>query len=215
MPQHIDPPKDIRVEVRVRNNLILSRMEHRGIDSVAELARQMGIDSQKATLYVLVNMTKAARNKGGTWHELAYKLADFFDCMPEELFSEFQQEIALETTTSYAEATYIEMQRLATRLQEPVTPELAYEAKQLRGAITHALGTLTPREARVIRLRFGFEGGEELTLKQIGKLFNVSGARIRAIEMKALRKLRHPSRSEIFSETVMSEGFDDNILDAL
>jgi|GEM_PF-1436929 RNA polymerase sigma factor (sigma-70 family) len=231
MPQQIDPPlKDVRVEVRVRNNLILSRMEHRGIKSVAELARKMGIESQKGMLGDLVNMTKAAKNESGTWHILALDLADFFECKPEELFSEFQQEIALEKNRSEAEMTYAEMQRLASRRQEPVTPELEYAAKQLRSAIDQALQMLTPREERVIRLRFGFDGGEGLTLDQVGELFGRSRERIRNIEARALRKLKHPSRCKgIFAaatfagkakqpwsgEIVDAEFFDDAVLDAL
>jgi len=57
------------------------------------------------------------------------------------------------------------------------------------------LKTLTPREERVIRLRFGLEDGSEHTLEEVGQSFAVTRERIRQIEAKALRKLRHPSRS--------------------
>ena len=58
------------------------------------------------------------------------------------------------------------------------------------------LQTLTPREAKVLRLRFGLEDGRPRTLEEVGKEFNVTRERIRQIEAKALRKLRHPSRSK-------------------
>ena len=56
--------------------------------------------------------------------------------------------------------------------------------------------TLTPREEKVLRLRFGLEDGRSRTLEEVGKEFNVTRERIRQIEAKALRKLRHPSRSK-------------------
>lgn len=58
------------------------------------------------------------------------------------------------------------------------------------------MNTLTPREAKVLKLRFGLEDGKSRTLEEVGKEFNVTRERIRQIEAKALRKLRHPSRSK-------------------
>ena len=58
------------------------------------------------------------------------------------------------------------------------------------------LSTLTPREEKVLKLRFGIEDGRTRTLEEVGKEFDVTRERIRQIEAKALRKLRHPSRSK-------------------
>ena len=58
------------------------------------------------------------------------------------------------------------------------------------------LSTLTPREEKVLRLRFGLEDGRPRTLEEVGHEFEVTRERIRQIEAKALRKLRHPSRSK-------------------
>jgi len=66
----------------------------------------------------------------------------------------------------------------------------------LREQLMSVLGTLTPREEKVLRLRFGLEDGRTRTLEEVGKEFNVTRERIRQIEAKALRKLRHPSRSK-------------------
>ena len=66
----------------------------------------------------------------------------------------------------------------------------------LREQLTSVLNTLTPREEKVLRLRFGLEDGRTRTLEEVGKEFNVTRERIRQIEAKALRKLRHPSRSK-------------------
>ena len=66
----------------------------------------------------------------------------------------------------------------------------------LREQLNNVLKTLTPREAKVLSLRFGLEYGKSRTLEEVGKEFNVTRERIRQIEAKALRKLRHPSRSK-------------------
>ena len=74
-------------------------------------------------------------------------------------------------------------------------PEEAAAATMLREVIERELGTLTPREAHVIRLRYGLHDGRSHTLEEVGKEFNITRERIRQIESKALRKLRHPSRA--------------------
>ena len=66
----------------------------------------------------------------------------------------------------------------------------------LKEQLDEVLSTLTPREAKVLALRFGLEGGHPHTLEEVGKEFDVTRERIRQIEAKALRKLRHPSRSK-------------------
>ena len=66
----------------------------------------------------------------------------------------------------------------------------------LKEQLAEVLSTLTPREEKVLRLRFGLEDGRSRTLEEVGKEFNVTRERIRQIEAKALRKLRHPSRSK-------------------
>ncbi|MFA5309759.1 MAG: RNA polymerase sigma factor RpoD [Dehalococcoidales bacterium] len=75
-------------------------------------------------------------------------------------------------------------------------PPVDIASKQLlKEQIEDVLGTLTPREQRVLQLRFGLEDGRSRTLEEVGVEFNVTRERIRQIEAKALRKLRHPSRS--------------------
>ena len=77
----------------------------------------------------------------------------------------------------------------------PAPAEVASNA-MMREQLQEVLHTLTPREEKVIRLRFGLEDGQAHTLEEVGKEFNVTRERIRQIEAKALRKLRHPSRSK-------------------
>ena len=67
----------------------------------------------------------------------------------------------------------------------------------LNETMSSMLKKLSPREERIIRMRFGFEDGDSHTLEEVGQVFTVTRERIRQIEAKALRKLRHPSRSSL------------------
>jgi RNA polymerase primary sigma factor len=80
--------------------------------------------------------------------------------------------------------------------QSTMAPADAATYASLRDVTKEVLDTLTPREAKVLRMRFGIEMSTDHTLEEVGKQFDVTRERIRQIEAKALRKLRHPSRSE-------------------
>jgi len=80
--------------------------------------------------------------------------------------------------------------------QESISPYEAVKGNELSERVTHILGTLSPREEKIIRLRFGIGEDAEYTLEEIGKRFNVSRERIRQIEKKALNRLRHSSRRD-------------------
>jgi len=77
-----------------------------------------------------------------------------------------------------------------------LTPDEAAANTMLREQLDIVLGSLSPREVQIIRLRFGLEDGRCHTLEDVGERFNVTRERIRQIEAKALRKIRHPSRSK-------------------
>ena len=80
--------------------------------------------------------------------------------------------------------------------QTTVAPVDAAQYNSLSGVTKDVLDSLTPREAKVLRMRFGIEMSTDHTLEEVGKQFDVTRERIRQIEAKALRKLRHPSRSD-------------------
>ena len=79
---------------------------------------------------------------------------------------------------------------------ESPAPQDSAAYTMLKEQLEEVMSTLTPREAKVLKLRFGLEDGKARTLEEVGKEFNVTRERIRQIEAKALRKLRHPSRSK-------------------
>lgn len=76
------------------------------------------------------------------------------------------------------------------------SPEELVAEREMKGLVNEVLGTLTPREAKVLCLRFGVGWGSDMTLEQAGAQFELTRERIRQIEAKALRKLRHPSRKD-------------------
>ena len=83
-----------------------------------------------------------------------------------------------------------------------MSPEEYATNEMLKDEISEVLLTLTEREEKVIRLRFGLEDGKSRTLEEVGQMFGVTRERIRQIEAKALRKLRHPNRSKRLREYV-------------
>ena len=80
--------------------------------------------------------------------------------------------------------------------ERSTAPTDAVSYTMLKEQLIGVLDTLTPREEKVLRLRYGLDDGKPRTLEEVGKEFNVTRERIRQIEAKALRKLRHPSRSK-------------------
>ena len=80
--------------------------------------------------------------------------------------------------------------------EDSPAPHDAASYTLLKEQLEEVMNTLTPREAKVLKLRFGLEDGKSRTLEEVGREFNVTRERIRQIEAKALRKLRHPSRSK-------------------
>lgn len=109
-----------------------------------------------------------------------------------EILKISQEPVSLETPIGEEEDSH-----LGDFIQDENVPVPADAAAftLLREQLVEVLGTLTEREQKVLRLRFGLDDGRARTLEEVGKEFNVTRERIRQIEAKALRKLRHPSRS--------------------
>ena len=110
-----------------------------------------------------------------------------------EIMRVAQEPVSLETPIGEEEDSH-----LGDFIPDDEAPAPADAASHmlLKETLTGVLETLTPREAKVLRLRFGLEDGRPRTLEEVGKEFDVTRERIRQIEAKALRKLRHPSRSK-------------------
>ena len=140
-------------------------------------------------------------------------MPDDYELIDEEFVSLVSAELDIspETAQKYLrhcvpeislEAYLDELSEAGMPLDESLTYDGAEEMreysqnKEMRHVLNAALHTLTPREEQTLRLRYGFVDGRPRTLEEVGKQYNITRERIRQIEAKALRKMRHPSRSK-------------------
>ena len=130
----------------------------------------------------------------------AEEIAAHTDMTPErvrEILKIAQDPVSLETPIGEEEDSHLG--DFIPDDDSPPPAELASYAL-LKDQIAKVLRTLTPREEHVLKLRFGLDGGTTRTLEEVGKEFNITRERIRQIEAKALRKLRHPSRAKLLKD---------------
>ena len=164
--------------------------------AIADQARTIRIPVHMVeTINKVKKVSSQLLHKNG--HEpTAEEIADELD-MPvdkvREIMRVAQEPVSLETPIGEEEDSH-----LGDFIQDDEAPAPADAASHtlLKEQLGDVLSTLTAREEKVLRLRFGLEDGRPRTLEEVGKEFDVTRERIRQIEAKALRKLRHPSRSK-------------------
>lgn len=181
----------------VRNNLILSAISALGFKSGASFAAQCGLTSQQLTK--LIAMKKSPINQNGEFCEDAKKLMEALGAAPSDLWTDRQLTLSLHRNTGERAVEEIDIQYILDNHLEAMTlpcPSEGLEAKDAERVIEDLLDTLTPNEADTLRKRYGLAGQDELTLEQCAHMKGVTKERIRQIEAKALRKLRHPERRE-------------------
>jgi RNA polymerase primary sigma factor len=163
------------------------------------------IADQARTIRIPVHMVETINKLIRVSRQLLQELGR--DPLPEEIAKEMdmsvdkvreimkiaQEPVSLETPIGEEEDSH-----LGDFIPDEDAPAPAEAAAftMLKEQLIDVLDTLTPREEKVLRLRFGLDDGRARTLEEVGKEFNVTRERIRQIEAKALRKLRHPSRSK-------------------
>lgn len=163
--------------------------------AIADQARTIRIP-----VHMVETITKVKKASSSLLHQngrdpTAEEIAEELD-MPVDKVREImriaQDPVSLETPIGEEEDSH-----LGDYIPDDNAPEPTEAASQvlLKEQIDQVLGTLTEREEKVLRLRFGLEDGRSRTLEEVGQMFNVTRERIRQIEAKALRKLRHPNRS--------------------
>ena len=169
------------------------------------------IADQARTIRIPVHMVETINKVARASHQLvqdlgrepnAVEIADYLD-LPlskvEEIMKLSQEPISLETPVGEEDDSHLGDFIQDNEVSEPME---AAAANSLREQLEKALHMLTPREEQVLRLRFGFEDGKTHTLEEVGKVFNVTRERVRQIESKALRRLRHPSKSKALRDFV-------------
>lgn len=173
------------------------------------------IADQARTIRIPVHMVETINKLIRVSRQLLQELGR--EPMPEEIAREMeipvervreilkisQEPVSLETPIGEEEDSH-----LGDFIQDENVPVPAEAAAStlLKEQLVEVLGTLTEREQKVLRLRFGMDDGRARTLEEVGKEFNVTRERIRQIEAKALRKLRHPSRSRKLRDYLEENG---------
>lgn len=162
------------------------------------------IADQARTIRIPVHMVETINKLSRVRRQLVQELGR--DPQPDEIATEMgvtedkvreimkiaQDPVSLETPIGEEEDSHLGDFIPDDEVPQPVD---AATSTLLKEQLMEVLNTLTPREEKVLRLRFGIDDGRQRTLEEVGKEFNVTRERIRQIEAKALRKLRHPSRS--------------------
>ena len=207
--------KAYRVKITVKNNLLLTAIEQAGYKSAAEFARAIGLTDQEVS--ALVALRNAPINQDGEFSPNAKRIMEALGAAPSDLWTTEQLNMKLKRNTKedFFSAPTIQAilggnvaQLEGSVYEESEKPEEVLNKKELKAELEKVLGTLTPRETKVLQLRFGLDGCGEHTLEEIGDMLDIGKERVRQIEAKALRKMRAPSRSKAFKghvEDLMSE----------
>ena len=156
-------------------------------------------------VHLVESITRVKKTAGDLLHKngrepTVEEIAAALDMEPDkvrELLQLSQEPISLETPVGEEEDAHLED---FIQDEDAGVPVDEAGRQLLRRELLHVLKSLTPREERVITLRFGLEDGRARTLEELGKEFNVTRERVRQIEAKALRKLRHPSRAKLLRD---------------
>jgi RNA polymerase primary sigma factor len=163
--------------------------------AIADQARTIRVPVHMVeTINKLIRVSKQLLQELGR-EPLASEIAETME-IPEEKIREImkiaQSPVSLETPIGEEGDTQLEN---FIKDDDAQAPDEAAAFTMLKEELINVLETLTPREEKVLKLRFGLDDGRARTLEEVGKEFSVTRERIRQIEAKALRKLRHPSRS--------------------
>ena len=167
-----------------------------------EYLKEVSLLTIKPVIYAC-NMGEDDFNAGiesNPFYKAVEEIAAALDMEPDkvrELLQLSQEPISLETPVGEEEDAHLED---FIQDEDAGVPVDEAGRQLLRRELLHVLKSLTPREERVITLRFGLEDGRARTLEELGKEFNVTRERVRQIEAKALRKLRHPSRAKLLRD---------------
>jgi transcriptional regulator with XRE-family HTH domain len=214
--------KELELTLRIRNNRLKERRLALGMTQ-NELATEIGVtrdaygalETMRRSPLIYIDKPKAR------WAGVALAIARYHRVAPEELFPDTV--LKVKTTFAVKRMDSRDVESLLTSaghsLSLPPAPDEALEAKDLKTSVDEVLEILSPRQAEVLRMRFGLDGRHEQTLEEIArKTFStapllgrptrkprtVTRELIRSIEIKALRKLRRPSiakKLKVFIET--------------
>lgn len=185
---------EYRVNLKVRNNLILTAMENAGYKSVNQFCKINKLCPVQ--IGKLINLNRTPVKPDGSWTGLANRLADALGLFPEDLWTQEQTYFVLPTNQSHFNVTHKNLALMLARHTGELPDECDLDANLLqqdrKRLLAEALDCLTEREAKVLQLRFGIGTDKEHTFQEIAQMFNVTNERVRQIELQALRRLKQP-----------------------
>lgn len=184
---------DLRLELRSRNNVLWHAI-YDVYQTVAEFCRENDVSQQSVSS--LLNLKQSPYGSRDELRTIAKRLCDIVGIGADELFPKHLYTGKFSLRIAEVESRRFLSLRSAERLALPPNQEDGVFADERHKAVLDTLKTLTTREEKVITQRFGFDGSGGLSLDEVAANFGVSRERIRQIEMKALRKLRHSSRNK-------------------
>ena len=188
--------KELEVTIRIRNNRVKERRLALGLTQ-KELAERIGLTQARYGTFETMR-TSPIDKSTGEWMEAALMIAEFYKVDPTELFPDSVRRVEMPMAVKQVDLEELRLttSQHAMRMLNPSATELDTRDRELREAVKDVLKTLTPREQKVLILRFGLDGKGYKDLTEVGKhAGEVTRERIRQIEARALRKLRQPSRS--------------------
>ena len=198
---------DIRIDIKVRNNRLVTLIEEQ-YDNVSQFCKAYNFSQRVVGDYCNLKespLKSLKTQEVAGWKSSALKIADVLGVLPDEIWPEHMQELKLTVNKGF---TTVSSDMVNTLLgsDRRADPLLMYEEEQCVDLLTRAVEQLTAREQKVLAMRFGLNGEEPSTLSQIGDVFGIGPQRVLQIEAKALRKLRHPKRSEVLEDFVLEAG---------
>jgi len=180
--------KDYEIQIAVKNAPLLNMMRENGYETAAELSRACGVSQN--SIGGMLNLKNPLYTKHGQVNATAQKIADFFKVLPDMLYPEGQHFEGLNKNKASVQVEAEQMFAL-TNMAE-TDPEMLLEHDQMIAATNEMINGLTWRQQKVLKMRFV----EEKTLEECSQELSVTRERIRQIEQKALRIMRHPTNSE-------------------
>lgn len=198
------PMNEFRVKVTVRNNLLLSAIEDAGYKSQTEFAEACGV--HVTAINDLVGLRVRPIGKLGEFSNTAKLIMEVLGACPSELWTDEQLVMKLTRNTGEREISFSAVQAMIEHRTETMTlpdpMDIAHSdnVSSIVQSLIKNNNVLSPRESAVLTMRFGIGDGLDHRLDEIAEALSITRARVRQIESKALRKLRHPMYSERLRE---------------
>jgi len=177
---------EYRIKISVRNNLIMSAIEKAGYTSIQRFCRDKDISASGVTALIALKTPPIMRC--GSFSSIASQLMAELCMLPTELWTAEQLTMALKHNTSFRNVGKEELQ-----LSSDEALKLVFD-REKEEKVAEVLETMTPRNKKVLEMRYGIGGGEPLTLEEVATVFDLTKERIRQIEAKAIRLLKESER---------------------